>query len=332
MLRWPSPAAALAVAVSLVISGSLLWFDLAAPRSINIDVELPAYDVDRLGVGTQLNVTIINESPRPITPTFWVMWSAFVQTWDVVKGTLPLASGSKGNYTIRVSTIQMAIPDGAPFIVKVYDLDTATYYRSASAEFRLLGAKPIRNPGLFFWSTDLGTGVYHPFGWTLVTSGGDENSLRTEPQAAGSGVDESLLERGTGVDSSFIHLQQGISLVDLSRLRLTGLSLCWRHAVDYQFDPTSGNPRAASGLELFGGDRLAWFVLSSAGTVTYDRPGQRIFATLADPARTGCASVPIREMIDFVTATSQGPISLIVFVAAWPTAPGEYEFSVSMLA
>jgi len=260
------------------------------------------------------------------------MWSAFVQMWDVVKGALPLASGSAGNYTIRVSTIQMAIPDGAPFIVKVYDPDTATYYRSASAEFRLVGTKPVRNPGLFFWSRDFDTGIYHPFGWTFVTSGGDENGLRIAPQAAGSGVDEFLLERGNGSNSSFIHLQQQLSVEDLSRLRSIGLSLCWQHAVDYRSDLASGNPLAASGLELFGGDRLAWFVLSSAGAGTYDRPGQRIFATLADPARSGCSSVPIREMIEFVTGTSQGTASLIIFVAAWPSASGDYQFSVNGLA
>jgi hypothetical protein len=322
----------LAIAVIVVISGSLLWFDLAAPKLVRIDVELPAYDVDHLGVGTQLNVTVVNEGSRSITPSFWVMWSAFVRMWVAINGPMSLASGSGANYTIRVSTIQMAIPDGAPFIVKVYDPDTATYYRSASAAFRLWGTKPIRNPGLFFWSRDFDTGVNYPLGWTLVTSGGDSGGLRIAPQNARGGVDESLLEAGNGANSSFIHLEQQLSALDLSKLRSIDLSLCWQRAVDYRSDPGSGNPLAASGLELFGGDRLAWFVLSSRGTATYDRQGQRIFATYADPTMASCSSVPIRDMIDFATATSEGPAFLIIFLAAWPSAPGIYQFSVTKLA
>jgi hypothetical protein len=322
----------LAVAVVIVISGSLLWLGLAVPRSVHVDVELPVYDVDRLGVGTQLNVTIVNESPRALVPSFWVMWSAFVQKWDVLDGPSSLASGSRSNYTIRAATIHMAIPDGAPFVVKVYDPDTATYYRSASAELHISGTRPVQNPNLSFWSRDLDTGIYHPFGWTLVTTDGGDDILRIAPQASGVGVDESLIEGGRGSNSSFIHLQQEVSAADLSLLRLNGLMICWQRAVDYRSDPTSGNPLAASGLEVFGGGRLAWFVPSSAGTVTYDRPGHRIFATQTDPSKAGCFSVPIREMIDFVTPIIQGPCSLIVFVAAWPSAPGNYQFSVIGLA
>jgi hypothetical protein len=332
MPRWPSTTGALAVAVVIVISGSLLWLGLAVPRSVHVDVELPVYDVDRLGVGTQLNVTLFNEGPRPVAPSFWVMWSAFVQRWDVLSGPIALASGSRANYTIRALTIHMGIPGGALFVVKVYDPDTSTYYRSASAELRLSGTKPVQNPSLSFWSRDLDTGVYHPFGWTLVTSDGGDDNLRIAPQASGAGVDESLIEGGSGSNSSFIHLQQEVSAADLHLLRSIGLMICWQRAVDYRSDPTSGNPLAASGLEMFGGGKLAWFVPSSAATVTYDRPGHRIFATQADPAKAGCFSVPIREMIDFVTPIIQGPAFLIVFVAAWPSAPGDYQFSVVGLA
>ncbi len=315
------------VAVLVILASSLAWFTLPFIAAVRVEVQLPVFDVDRIGVGSQLNVTLSNAGSSPIAASFWVVWSAYVRQWTVLQGPLSVAPGSTGRYVIRPSDIQTAIPDGAPFVVKAYIPDSSTYYRSATVELHLVSNASIRNPDLRFWSRNIATGVYEPLAWSAGASGGTDDMTTIAAQVTGVGADLTLREGGTGPEVSYIHLQQAVGVTGVNRLYLTGMTLCWRQTVDYRSDSTSGGPLAASGLELSVGSQRAWFAISSNRSVVYDLPGHRIFVSQADPTRPGCASVPIRGMIDFADPGLQSPALLIFFVAAWPSAPGTYLFS-----
>ena len=313
--------------VPIVALASFSWYIVSRPAEVRISVRLPIVDLDGVGAGTELQLDVQNLGQNPVELSFWVMWFAFVRDWEILEGAPVLDPGATQTYRIRVSNIQMAIPDGSRYIVKAFDRISGIYFRSEDLRLELEGSPPLRNSGLWYWSRNTQTGVLHPFAWGLDWAAGADDAVDIGPADASSGARLWLREGGGGTGPTLAVVHQAINASDLLRLRDTPVTLCWTFAIEYRDDPETGYPLTASGVQLFRGGKLAWFVLSRSTSGIVDLPNHRIFVVRADTDRGGCAPLPLGPMIDFIGGAPSEDSSFALFAVAWPKAPGEYHFA-----
>ncbi len=313
----------------MFILASLSWYLLSRSSALLVRVEEPVYDVDQTGVGSVLRITLGNVGRTTVEPSFWVLWLPYSRVWDISVGPSFLDPGETAEYTIRVGNMYMGIPDGAVYLVKVFDRRSGLYFRSESSRLDLEGTPPIRNPGLRFWSAHAQSGAFQPFGWQLASHADAGDAVSANPADGVKGLRLNLQEDGTGGRPTLVQARQVLDAVDVLRLRNMNLTLCWEVAISFRDDREG--ILAASGLELAVEGRLAWMVFSPLTQGVVDLQDHRIFIVRASPDRPGCSRVPLGPMLDFVGEPPSGPMIFSLFGVAWPSFPGSMEFVVTSL-
>lgn len=332
MRRRPSPSAAILIVVACVLAATFSWYAVAHSSVLQVSVLQPVHDVDGIGVGSQLMVQVRNVGTTRVEPTFWVMWSVFVRSWDAEGGPQILMPGITAVYTIHAPYAQMSIPNGGLYIVKVLDRISGIYFRSDLLRLQLSGRPPILNPGLGFWSRDTQTGVLQPFGWSFESQfgPGDEGSVTSATGSSGARI--WLHKSDNGTSPSFVQARQEIQADDILRLRTTLISLCWAQAVNYTPQPSTGYPLAASGVQLNGDGRTASLVLSRTLNTEINFANQTILVARAAIDQPGCILLPFEQLIDSLGGSALSSMTFILFAAAWPNVPGDYIFTVTSLS
>jgi hypothetical protein len=123
-------------------------------------------DPDGIGVATFLNLTLDNQTPRPVTPSFFVYWLYLPYLWTS-NSTKPLAPLSSASYAITATDGVGAVPRSTSFRVYVYDVGTGNLV-GQSLSFTAEPPLPaIANPHFKWWTLDVGAGSRVPYDWKL---------------------------------------------------------------------------------------------------------------------------------------------------------------------
>jgi hypothetical protein len=124
-------------------------------------------DPDGIGVGTVLNITLSNSTPRPIAPLFFVKWNILPYLWKS-NSTSNLAPSSTASYLVTASDALAALPRMADFRVYVYDTNTGNLAGVSLPYTANIPQPSLANPHFKWWTLDFGAGTKVPFAWKLI--------------------------------------------------------------------------------------------------------------------------------------------------------------------
>jgi uncharacterized membrane protein len=139
-----------------------------------VDVRINSVsDPDGIGAATLLNLTLDNQTPQLIHPSFFVYWLYLPYLWSS-NSTNTLGPWSSASYIITATDGVGAVPRSTSFWVYVYDKNTGNL---VSQSLRLTPNIPVpvlANPHFRWWTLDVGAGTQVPFGWKLTKTSIDE--------------------------------------------------------------------------------------------------------------------------------------------------------------
>src|SRR2546422_4131160 len=130
-------------------------------------------DPDGIGAATLLNLTLDNQTPKPITPSFFVYWLYLPFLWSS-NSTRTLGPMSSASYIVTATDGVGAIPRSTSFRVYVFDATTGNLVGESLSLTPNIPLPAIANPH-FCWSTSHGgAGTKAPFGCQLTPTNIDQ--------------------------------------------------------------------------------------------------------------------------------------------------------------
>jgi len=124
-------------------------------------------DPDGIGAATLLNLTLDNQTPKPITPSFFVYWLYLPFLWSS-NSTRTLGPMSSASYIVTATDGVGAIPRSTSFRVYVFDATTGNLVGQSLALTPNILVPTLANHRFKWWTLDLGAGTKVPFGWKLT--------------------------------------------------------------------------------------------------------------------------------------------------------------------
>src|SRR2546426_2104319 len=124
-------------------------------------------DPDGIGAATLLNLTLDNQTPQPITPSFFVYWSYLPYLWSS-NSTKTLGPMSSASYIATATDGVGAVPRSTSFRVYVFDATTGSLVGQSRSLTPNIPLPALANHHFRWWTLDVGAGTKVPFGWKLT--------------------------------------------------------------------------------------------------------------------------------------------------------------------
>jgi uncharacterized membrane protein len=139
-----------------------------------VDVRINSVsDPDGIGAATLLNLTLDNQTPQLIHPSFFVYWLYLPYLWSS-NSTNTLGPWSSASYIITATDGVGAVPRSTSFWVYVYDTNTGNLVGQSPRLTPNIPAPALANPHFRWWTLDVGAGAQVPFGWKLTKTSIDQ--------------------------------------------------------------------------------------------------------------------------------------------------------------
>ncbi len=210
-------------------------------------------DPDRIGAATLLNLTLDNQTPRPVAPSFFVYWLYLPFLWSS-NSTRTLAPFSSASYLVTATDGVGAIPRSTSFRVYVFDANTGNLVGESLSVTPNIPLPALANPHFRWWSFDVGAGIKVPFGWRLTKTNVDQLTSVIQ------GPDRS---QTTGMT---FELNYSAPTLNLEKIMISQKILLNATAVTLSlFDPvaTSTGTRAVLGVSVTDGAHELTYVFSN---------------------------------------------------------------------
>jgi uncharacterized membrane protein len=210
-------------------------------------------DPDGIGAATRLNLTLDNQTPRLVTPSFFVYWMYLPFLWSS-NSTRTLGPMSSSSYVVTATDGVGAVPRSTSFRVYVFDAGTGNLVGQSLSVRADIPLPSIANPHFRWWTLDVGAGAKVPFGWKLTKTNIDPLASVVQ------GLDQN---RTTGIS---FQLNYTSPAINLERLMLSQRVLLNATTVNLSlFDPlaTSTGSRAVFGVTLTDGAHELSYIFSN---------------------------------------------------------------------
>ena len=130
-------------------------------------------DPDGIGAATLLNLTLDNQTPQLITPSFFVYWLYLPYLWSS-NSSHTLGPWSSASYIVTATDGVGAIPRSTSFWVYVFDTNTGSLVGQSLRLTPNIPVPALANPHFRWWTLDVGAGTQVPFGWKLTKTNIDQ--------------------------------------------------------------------------------------------------------------------------------------------------------------
>lgn len=272
---WAIPLLALLVGLSVTV--------LMVPSAGAIEVGSVTPNVEG-GVITSLSVKLTNPSDTDMRPVFELYWDGSPVPW-YARDRRTLAAQETSTYEIVPARAEVLPPtrlvrgglrEVVDFRVRVNDAGNSTY--SASEIVSMPLEVSVVNPFLDHWKRKTSV-VAAPYGWSVATYGGSDDSRQVESRESGQGVVLNARSDGGGqtgwIETALI--QEVAFFAPCYEWHLQG-------SAEYARD-IGESPLLVSGFQVVQNDRAVWFVSSSDDTqrVSNLADGTRVVEVGADP-------------------------------------------------
>ncbi|HEV2119189.1 MAG TPA: hypothetical protein VGS11_03635 [Candidatus Bathyarchaeia archaeon] len=234
-------------------------------------------DPDGIGAATLLNITLDNQTPKPVTPSFFVYWLYLPFLWSS-NSTMILRPFSTASYLVASTDGVGAVPRLTSFRVYLYDASTGSLVGESAPVRADTPLPPVANSHFRWWTLDIGAGVKVPFGWKLTKTNTD--SLTSEIR----GLDHN---QTTGVT---LQLNYTSSATNLEKMMLSQKILLNATTVNLTlFDPATSSigSRAAIGVTVTdGAHQLSYIFSNSTAKPTFAPSGYNATSLIPIAAST----------------------------------------------
>ena len=226
----------------------------SAPPS-RVDVQINSVsDPDRIGAATLLNLTLDNQTPKPITPSFFVYWLYLPFLWSS-NSTRTLGPWSSASYILSATDGVGAVPRSTSFRVYVFDANTGNLVGESLSLTPNIPLPAVANPHFRWWTLDVGAGTKVPFGWRLTKT----NVGQLTPVIQG--LDQN---RTTGMS---LHLNYSTPAINIEKIMISQKILLNATTLNLSlFDPaaTSTATRAVLGITVTDGAHELSYIFSNS--------------------------------------------------------------------
>src|SRR2546422_212800 len=211
-------------------------------------------DPDGIGAATLLNLTLDNQTPQLITPSFFVYWLYLPYLWSS-NSSHTLGPWSSASYIVTATDGVGAIPRSTSFWVYVFDTNTGSLVGQSLRLTPNIPVPALANPHFRWWTLDVGAGTQVPFGWKLTKTNIDQftSVIQRLDQNPAAGMSLVLNYSAPAVNLEKITLSQKVLL----NATTVNLSL---------FDPlaTSEGSQAILGVTVTDGAHEITYLFSNA--------------------------------------------------------------------
>ncbi len=211
-------------------------------------------DPDGIGAATLLNLTLDNQTPQLITPSFFVYWLYLPYLWSS-NSSHTLGPWSSASYIVTATDGVGAVPRSTSFWVYVFDTNTGNLVGQSLRLTSNIPVPALANPHFRWWTLDVGAGTQVPFGWKLTKTNIDQFTS----------VIQRLDQNPTAGMSLF--LNYSAPAVNLEKIMLSQRVLLNATTVNLSlFDPlaTSAGSQAILGVTVTDGAHEITYLFSNA--------------------------------------------------------------------
>jgi hypothetical protein len=233
-----------------------LYVSSHAATAVEVRVN-SAFDPDKIGAATLLNVTLKNSGSKPILPVFFVKSSFLPDIWLSNATELP-PGDAQHSYLIHATDALSAVPKGTSFRVLVSDKLTRDIVGESAVFASNIPAPVVVNPDLKWWTIDGVTGKKIPFGWKLTMMNLDSSTSGITP--LGDNATSGLLAKlnYTSIDNAVARL----ALSQKLPFNFTNINL----SVSETFG-SNPNPSGVFGIVISDGSHGVYYSFSDTATI-----------------------------------------------------------------
>ncbi len=229
-----------------------VYVSSSPPSKVDVQINSVS-DPDGIGAATLLNMTLDNQTPKPITPSFFVYWLYLPFLWSS-NSTRTLGPWSSASYIITATDGVGAVPRSTSFRVYVFDANTGNLVGESLSLTPNIPLPAIANPHFRWWTLDVGAGTKLPFGWKLTKTSIGSLSPVIQPldQNQTAGISLQLNYTGPAINLEKIMISQKV-LLNATKVNLS------------VFDPlqTSTGDKAFLGMAVTDGAHELSYIFSN---------------------------------------------------------------------
>jgi uncharacterized membrane protein len=262
-VRLRVPLLASLLLTTIFVGAYGVYVSSSPPSRVDVQINSVS-DPDGIGAATLLNLTLDNQTPKPITPSFFVYWLYLPFLWSS-NSTKTLGPMSSASYMVTATDGVGAVPRSTSFRVYVFDVNTGNLVGQSPSLTPKIPIPALANHHFRWWTLDVGAGTKVPFGWKLTKTNIDQ--LKSVIQ----GLDQN---ETTGIS---LQLNYSSPATNLERIMISQKILLNATAVNLSlFYPvsTSTGTRAVLGIMVTdGAHELSYIFSNSTAKPTFSVSG-----------------------------------------------------------
>jgi len=281
-LRLRVPLLASLLLTTLFVGAYGVYVSSSPPSRVDVKINSVS-DPDGIGAATLLNLTLDNQTPKPITPSFFVYWLYLPFLWSS-NSTKTLGPMSSASYLATATDGVGAIPRSTSFRVYVFDATTGNLVGQSRSLTPNIPLPALANHHFRWWTLDVGAGTKVPFGWKLTKTNVDQLTPVIQ------GLDQN---QTAGMS---LQLNYSTPAINLEKIMLSQKVLLNATTVNLSlFDPaaTSTGTRAVLGITVTdGAHELSYIFSNTTAKPTFSASAYNI-TTLVPIAASAWTNVSI---------------------------------------
>ena len=281
-LRLRVPLLASLLLTTLFVGAYGVYVSSSPPSRVDVKINSVS-DPDGIGAATLLNLTLDNQTPKPITPSFFVYWLYLPFLWSS-NSTKTLGPMSSASYLATATDGVGAIPRSTSFRVYVFDATTGNLVGQSRSLTPNIPLPALANHHFRWWTLDVGAGTKVPFGWKLTKTNVDQLTPVIQ------GLDQN---QTAGMS---LQLNYSTPAINLEKIMLSQKVLLNATTVNLSlFDPaaTSTGTRAVPGITVTdGAHELSYIFSNTTAKPTFSASAYNI-TTLVPIAASAWTTVSI---------------------------------------
>src|SRR3989449_3967476 len=262
-VRLRVPLLASLLLTTMFVGAYGVYVSSSPPSRVDVRINSVS-DPDGIGAATLLNLTLDNQTPKPISPSFFVYWLYLPFLWSS-NSTRTLGPMSSASYIVTATDGVGAIPRSTSFRVYVFDATTGNLVGQSLALTPNIPAPTLANHRFKWWTLDLGAGTKVPFGWKLTKINVDQFASVIQ------GLDEN---KTTGIS---LQLNYSTPVINPERIMVSQKILLNATTVNLSlFDPvaTSTGTGAVLGIVVTdGAHELSYIFSNTTAKPTFSASG-----------------------------------------------------------
>jgi hypothetical protein len=281
-VRLRVPLLASLLLTTIFVGAYGVYVSSSPPSKVDVQINSVS-DPDGIGAATLLNLTLDNQTPKPLTPSFFVYWLYLPFLWssNSNKTLGPLSSAS---YIVTATDGVGAVPRSTSFRVYVFDAKTGNLVGESPSLTPNIPLPAIANHHFKWWTLDVGAGTKVPFGWKLTKT--NINQFTSVIQ----GLDQN---QTTGMS---LQLNYSTPAINLEKIMLSQKILLNATKVNLSlFDPvaTSSGSRSVLGVTVTDGAHELTYLFSNVSAKPTVLPSSYNATTIVPIAASAWTTVSI---------------------------------------